>query len=140
MTPSTSPPAGFCVLPDGAQAGAARFPASAGAGPVLSPISPIAKAGKTLAPARHRRLRGRRAATGTLSDGALHHRAGLVRRPAIGRRTGAAARQRAETGARLSPKTQAGVARHRDDGARRAVFDRAGRLRPAPGLHAGTEE
>src|SRR5476651_1269521 len=123
-----------------AAAGAARFPASPGAGPVLPAVPPAAKAGEAFAPERHRRLRGRRAAAGTLSDGALHHRAGLVRRPAIGRRTGAAARQRAETGARLSPATEAGVARHRDDGARRAVFDRAGRLRPAPGLHAGTEE
>ncbi len=70
-----------------------------------------------------------------LPDGALHHRAGQLSRHAGGR--GAAGRRRAEERAPdYRPAPEPGVAGHRDQRPRRTLLHRAGRLRPAPGIHA----
>ena len=54
--------------------------------------------------------------------------------------SGPLAEQRIEAGDRLSSAIEAGFARHRNQRARRALFDRARRLRTASGLYAGAAE
>lgn len=116
-------------------AGADGFSSPPDAGAVLPPAPSAHQAGKAAAGRRRYALRGRHSPARALPDGTLHHRAGVVQRP--GQRRWAVAQWPDEAGAGLPPDAQAGVAGYRNHRPRRTLLHRAGRLRPAAGLHAG---